>query len=408
MNKISLTRANISQHLINPLIKEINPENAVIYSLKGITYLGDVILLAIGKAAWNMANAASQVIDYKQGFILTKYNHSQGEIPNFKIFEAGHPLPDENGLKATKEILQNLQNLDKSTTVLLLLSGGGSALFEALPEEIELGELIQINDILLKSGASINEINCVRKHISLVKGGRLAKLVSPAKIQSIVISDVIGNDLATIASGPAVEDCSTSQQAKAILEKYDVSISQAVLKQIEIETPKNLTNCSSEIIASNITAIELMQKCLINNGYEVLLNTEPLTCDVNEAVRIFLQKREDMNPNCKTAILAGGEVTVKVTGNGKGGRNTHFALLMKQHLKPNEAFLSLGTDGTDGPTDAAGGLVFGNRSYDETELKKALLKFNSYNYLNETNELIITGVTGTNLNDVYIYFHNDN
>jgi len=406
MTRNSMTRNEIIQKLINPLIKEINPKKAVKEALKGNTFSGDVILLAIGKAAWRMAHDASQVIVYKQGFVLTKYKHSLGKIPNFKIFEAGHPLPDGNSIKATNTILENMQNLDEFTTVILLLSGGGSALFEALPEGIELKELIQINDKLLKSGASINEINCVRKHLSLVKGGRLAELVYPAQIHSVIISDVIGDEVDSIASGPAVADESTSEQAKSILDKYKLILTDKAYQKLEKETPIKLTNSSYEIIASNQTAIELMHQLLIKNGYDVITLDKPLTCDVQEAVRIFLQKREDINPLCKTAILAGGEVTVKVNGTGKGGRNTHFALLMKQHLKQNQAFLSLGTDGTDGPTDAGGGLVFGRDNYDKAELEEVLLNFDSYNYLNKTNELIKTGATGTNLNDVYLMLIN--
>ena len=209
-----------------------------------------VILVALGKAAWRMSSTAKSVLGDRisNGILITKYGHSEGNIENIEIYEAGHPLPDENTLLATKRALEMTSKLSSDQTVLFLISGGGSALFELPKDGITLAEMQDITNQLLKSGASIVEVNTVRKHLSAVKGGRFAQHVAPAKVISLVLSDVLEDRLDSIASGPAYPDSSTSQQALEIVKRYNIRLSQKAFEALGEETPKNIDNVESYVM----------------------------------------------------------------------------------------------------------------------------------------------------------------
>lgn len=400
--------------IVQSAIEHALPDNAVKQKLEQIE-LSNVVLVAIGKAAWRMAKAAKDVLkdEIKKGIVITKYNHSEGDIDGIEIYEAGHPVPDENTMKATERALQLVKSLTQNDTVLLLISGGGSSLFEKPKGSVTLEQLQKLTNQLLKSGASIEEINAVRKHLSEVKGGRFAQKVFPARVVCLILSDVLGDKLDVIASGPAHPDSSTSQQALEILKKYNISVEENVLKELSEETPKSLSNVESHIVGSVKIACEKAVEVAEGLGYNSTILTTNLDCEAKEAgffiasiaKELVLHDRPLKKP---CALVLGGETVVHVKGRGKGGRNQELALsaAIKIAGLDDVVICSVGTDGTDGPTDAAGGLVDGKTV---ERIKKAgfdPMKFleenDSYNALKIAKDLLVTGPTGTNVNDLIL------
>ncbi len=387
-------------------IAAVQPDSAVRRALKTADLTGKIHLVAIGKAAWSMANAAYDALGeaITDGVVVTKYDHSRGTIGNLQIFEAGHPVPDENSYRATRAAMELVRPLGESDTVLFLVSGGGSALFECpLTEEAQMAD---ITKQLLASGADIVEMNTIRKRLSGVKGGRFAELASPAKVFSIVLSDIIGDPLDMIASGPAYPDSSTCEQALEIVKKYGLRLSDAAMACLKQETPKTLSNVETHITGSVRELCIAAQKEAEALGYRCTLLTDRLCCQAKEAGS-FLASIAATHQDTKTplAFLAGGETVVKLTGKGLGGRNQELALAAAPGISglSDTAIFSVGSDGTDGPTDAAGGFVDG-----ETEQKLSALGIcvcdvlqnnDAYHALEKTGGLIITGPTGTNVND---------
>ncbi|MGQ9856546.1 MAG: glycerate kinase type-2 family protein [Fervidobacterium sp.] len=404
--------------IISYTLQHILPDNAVRQKLEELnipTDKGRIIVVAIGKAAWRMAKAAKEVLRERidKGIVITKYHHSEGAIEGFEIFEAGHPIPDENTLTATKRALELTSNLSGNDIVLFLVSGGGSALFELPQEGIALEEIQNLTQQLLKSGANIVEINTIRKHLSIVKGGRFAQHVYPAKVISLVLSDVLGDRLDSIASGPAYPDSTTSEMALQIIEKYNISVSNAILNALKNETPKELTNVETYIIGSVKVACERAMEKAKELGYNTLLLTTTLDCEAREAGRFLSAiakeiKQNDVPVKKPAAVILGGETIVHVKGSGKGGRNQELALSFALAIEGIEgiALCSFGTDGTDGPTDAAGGIV---DSLTAAKIRSAghnpealLENNNSYTALKIAGDLLITGPTGTNVNDLIV------
>lgn len=400
-------------------IKNCQPQNAVKKQLRlflasdKLDAAKPIFLLAIGKAAWSMAEAANQILgkQINSGLVVTKYHHNQGKIGNCKIIEAGHPLPDENSLLAAEKLLQISQQLPLNTQIILLLSGGGSALIEKPLKPMQLADLQKISAQLINSGADINQINTVRKHLSALKGGRLADIFSRHNIFALILSDVIGNDLSAIASGPVTADPTTSRQAREILGKYHIQITDKISQTLKNETPKHISNVQSQIIGSVETACEQAKIAAQKLGYEAKIISIDITCDVSKiAEEICLAAKHilsESNPKPQ-ALIWGGETLVAVQGNGKGGRTQQLALNCGKLLAGinNWALLTLATDGTDGPTDAAGGIVDGTTYRkiisNETNPDKLLENNDSYHALKLANDLLITGPTGTNLNDVIV------
>jgi hydroxypyruvate reductase/glycerate 2-kinase len=446
-------------------LKAVDPYNAVRFytnKIRSVYQNGNfkrLIVVGFGKAACSMARAVEEELGdlIDTGILITKYGYitvrqydsaavssdrSAALLHYCTIFEAGHPVPDENGLRGTEEIIRLLKTINKSnppsppfskggmggflyenTLIVCLISGGGSALLVSPYEGMSLAEKQEITELLLKAGADINELNTVRKHISKVKGGRLAEIAYPAKVISLILSDVIGDRLDVIASGPAAPDRTTFNDALKVLEKYGLidKAPKSIIKVLEKgakglipETPKEentiFDNVENIIIGSNKKALKAAKIKAESLGLKTEIISSEVTGEAREVGKwladIARSKRSDSNRlNC---LISGGETTVTVKGNGKGGRNMELALSFAMEIEGIEGItlLSAGTDGTDGPTDAAGAIVDG-----ET-LKKArasglnpeeyLNNNDSYNFFKKINGLFITGPTGTNVMDIQI------
>ncbi|MCX5816469.1 MAG: glycerate kinase [Proteobacteria bacterium] len=404
-------------------------------------------LVSFGKAAFAMtkALAESSIRDIiTKGIVITKYGHAQGALTgNIEIFEAGHPVPDAKGLAATKHVIDMLKNGDSQTLVLCLISGGGSALLVAPCNNITLDEKQRVTELLLKAGANINELNTVRKHISAIKGGRLAEIAYPSKVISLILSDVIGDSLDAIASGPTSPDETTYQDAIHVIEKYGLRdnipdhILHISIKGSEgnvMETPKSehpvFERVENIIIGSNKIATGAAAKKAIESGFETTILTSELQGEAREVAKWLALKAIEIrgqgsgvikagfegsrgqgvggSGDKKICLISGGETTVTVQGNGIGGRNMELALVFALEIADTDGMtlLSAGTDGTDGPTDAAGAIVNGQT------IKKAKAKGldplvylehnDSYIFFKNTGELFVTGSTGTNVMDIQI------
>ena len=390
-------------------IRAVQPDEAVSRALARQNFPGRVVLVAAGKAAWQMAKAAHDVMGNRidSGVVVTKYDHVMGPIGNFICCEAGHPVPDENSFAGTQKALDLVADLTEQDTVLFLLSGGGSALFE---KPLVPGPVLQdITGQLLACGADIVEINTIRKRLSAVKGGRFAQACAPAHVFSFVLSDILGDPLDMIASGPAVPDTSTCDQAVAIAEKYGLKLTAEAAALLRQETPKELDNVTTQINGSVKELCVAAANVARELGYEPIMLTDQLVCQAREAGSFLASiLKTHAGSGKKLAFIAGGETVVHLTGHGKGGRNQELALAAAQGIDgiPGAAVFSVGSDGTDGPTDAAGGYV----DYETAGALKAqgisiyavLQDNDAYHALQKTGGLIITGPTGTNVNDVAV------
>ncbi len=406
MNEILRGEAD---QIISASLNAVLPDEAVQRALKQFRPRGGkTLLVAAGKAAWQMANAAVKALGHVDGgVVVTKYHHVMGEIPGVTCYEAGHPVPDENSFAGTQKALELVQGLRKEDTVLFLLSGGGSALFEQplIPGD----ELQRITNQLLASGADIVEMNTLRKRLSGVKGGRFAKACAPAQVFSVVLSDILGDPLDMIASGPAYPDSSTCAQAKAVVEKYGLHLSDRALALLDKETPKALDNVETQITGSVRELCAAAATACAKLGYEPIILTDQLCCEAREAGS-FLSSilRTHAGEGKRVAYIAGGETVVHLTGKGLGGRNQELALAAAPGIAGLEgaAVFSVGSDGTDGPCDAAGGYVDGDTLATLTAAGKdvfAVLQDNdAYHALQAVGGLVVTGPTGTNVNDVAV------
>ena len=398
-----------AETIIADSIREVQPDSAVIRALKETTLNGKIKLVAAGKAAWQMAKAASNYLGERleQGIVITKYGHVRGELPRIRCCEAGHPVPDEGSFDAARKALALTENLTKDDTVLFLLSGGGSALFELplIPAE----ELQDVTRQLLACGADIVEINTLRKRLSAVKGGRFAQHCAPAKVFSIILSDILGDPPDMIASGPSCPDSSTCADAMEIVRRYDLSLREETKQLLMVETPKALANAQWMITGSVRELCDAAARSCRKLGYEPFFLTDRLCCQAREAGSVMASiLRTHAGDGKKLAFLAGGETVVRLTGSGKGGRNQELALAAAEGISglSNAALFSVGSDGTDGPTDAAGGFVDGatrQRLLEEgIHIDQVLLNNDAYHALQCTGGLIFTGPTGTNVNDVTV------
>ena len=393
--------------IIRAAIAAVLPDEAVRRALKGRHFPGRVLLVAAGKAAWQMARAAVEALGpVDAGVVVTKYGHVQGQLPGVACYEAGHPVPDENSFRATQAALDLVAGAKETDTVLFLLSGGGSALFEK--PLIPGGELQDITQQLLACGADIVEMNTIRKRLSAVKGGRFALACAPARVYSIVLSDILGDPLDMIASGPAVPDRSTCAQAQAIAETYGLRLSGAARACLQQETPKALDNVETHITGSVRELCAAAAAACGQLGYKPVLLTDHLDCEAREAGRFLADiARTHAGRGQATAYLAGGETVVRLTGHGLGGRNQELALAAAPGLAGlPAAVFSVGSDGTDGPTDAAGGYVDGDTAAALAarglDVHAILADNDAYHALQTVDGLIVTGPTGTNVNDVAV------
>ncbi len=400
---------NHADRIVREAIAAVQPDAAVRRALQHMEFPGRVLLVSAGKAAWQMAKAASDCLGSRieNGVVVTKYFHVMGPIANFSCFEAGHPVPDENSFRGTQAALDLVADLTEKDTVLFLLSGGGSALFE---KPLVSGEELQdITGQLLACGADIVEINTIRKRLSAVKGGRFAQLCWPAKVEAVVLSDILGDPLDMIASGPACPDTSTAEDAWRIREKYGLKMSEAARKLLDVETPKTLDNVHTQINGSVRELCSAAANSCRGLGYEPVMLTDQLCCQAREAGSFLASiLKTHAGAGKSLAFIAGGETVVKLTGHGLGGRNQEIALAAAPGISGmnGAAVFSVGSDGTDGPTDAAGGYADGDtcRTLAEHGLSvDAVLQDNdAYHALEKTGGLIMTGPTGTNVNDVAV------
>ena len=399
-----------AKKIMDAALKAALPDTAVEKALADLPEVsGRLVLVAAGKAAWQMAYAAEKQLGSKidEGIVITKHDHSMGPIGNLKIREAGHPVPDMDSYTSTQEAIEMIEDLTENDLVLFLLSGGGSALFEKPlidPEEMD-----DITHQLLASGADIVEMNTLRKRLSAVKGGRFAELCAPAKVFSVVLSDILGDPLDMIASGPAYPDSSTRSQAKAIVEKYELKLSEKALALLEIETPKDLSNVQSLITGSVRQLCAAAAATCEELGYTPIVLTANLACEAREAGSFLGQIAQFHAADGKpVAYIAGGETVVHLTGHGKGGRNQEIALAGAKAIDgiENALIFSLGSDGTDGPTDAAGGICDGRTAQVLSDkgisIDDVMKNNDAYNALKECDGLIFTGPTGTNVNDLSV------
>ncbi len=395
--------------MIDTALESAKPQSAVRRALTALPDDGKKLyLLAIGKAAWSMAKAAFDILGDRiiEGIVITKYGHVQGELKNITSYEAGHPIPDENSLKATRKALELSDRLTADDRLVFLISGGGSALFEH--SDLSLSELREINRQLLVSGADIVSMNTLRKRFSNVKGGQFAEHVKPAHIFSIVLSDVLGDRLDMIASGPAYPDHSTSEEAKRIVADYGIELSEQAIALLDKPMPQNLPHVTTEIVGSVRGLIAKAEVEAKARGYETIVLSDRVDCEARELGRFLgaLAENKGREKRRKLAFILGGETVVTVQGDGIGGRNQEIALASVPCLAnvPGSLVFSVGSDGTDGPTDAAGGIV------DNTTLEKlvkanfdvadVLMRNDSYTALKAVGGLIMTGATGTNVNDL--------
>jgi len=389
---------------------------------------GRVLVVGAGKASARMAQAVEEILgDYVTGgLIVTKYGHAL-PLRHIRLIEAGHPIPDAAGIRAVRETRDLLKNLSEEDVVLCLISGGGSALWPAPAEGITLEMKQDVTQVLLRAGATIRELNAVRKHLSEIKGGQLARLAFPARVISLIMSDVIGDPIDFIASGPTAPDTTSFSDALAIIQKYGVQIPERVLERLERgahgripDTPKPgdavFQRVENHIIANNRLLVDTAAEKARELKFNTMILAAEIEGEAKEVGGIFAAMAREVgtksNPiRTPACILAAGETTVSVRGTGSGGRNQEMALAwaiaMAARSSPAPTcFASVATDGTDGPTTAAGGIVDQSTCARGIELGLTPAKFlaanDSYHFLEATGDLIVTGPTQTNLMDLQI------
>lgn len=396
-----------ADEIVRAGISAVLPDEAVKRALSVLELpSGKVILVAAGKAAWQMARAAVDVLKIDRGIVITKYDHVMEDIPGVECCEAGHPVPDQNSFDSAAKAVEMVSGLGEDDLVVFLLSGGGSALFEMplIPGE----ELQDITKQLLACGADITEINTIRKRLSAVKGGRFAQKCSPARVYSIILSDIIGDPLDMIASGPAYPDASTCEEAIQIVRKHDLKLTDNALELLREETPKKLNNVTTLVTGSVRELCAAVETKCRELGYEPVFLTDRMCCVAREAGSLLGSiAASHAGSGKKLAFIAGGETVVHQTGSGLGGRNQEIALAAAPLISGlDAAVFSFGSDGTDGPTDAAGGYVDGDSMPSLADagwsVDAVLADNDSYHALKSIGGLIMTGPTGTNVNDASV------
>lgn len=421
---------NLAKQIFEYSVLSVNPYSSIKrqISLNKLEKFENIYIIGAGKATASMAKAIEEILNDKitAGIINVKYQHIQ-PLKKIKINEAGHPIPDEAGLKGALEIINLANKAQKNDLVICLLSGGASSLLPVPVDKISLKEKQLTTDILLKSGAKINEVNIIRKHISCIKGGRLAQITAPAKLITLILSDVVGDDLSTIASGPTVADETTFDDALKVLKKYNLirKIPKSVLEYIKSgiagmveETPKKnnpiFKNVENIIIGNNFDALQSAKIKAEELGFNTLILSSQIEGETKEVAKVHTAIAKEIiktnNPIPKPAcIISGGETTVTIKGDGLGGRNQEFVLssaIEIDGLEEDVVILSAGTDGTDGPTDAAGAIADSNTIKRAKELgmnpEEFLRRNDSYHFFKKLGNLLITGPTNTNVMDLRI------
>lgn len=393
-------------------LKAADPVHAVRQALHDFPQ-GRVWVIGAGKASARMAWAAEQVLGSRiaGGLINTKDDHL-AKLRRIELNECSHPVPDERGVAGARRIAEIARAASRDDIVLCLISGGASALMPLPIEGVSLAQKQEMTRQLLASGAAIHEINCVRKHLSSLKGGQLAKLAAPARVVALLLSDVIGDDLDVIGSGPTAPDSTTLADARAILKRYKID---SKLPMMETPSPDDplFRRVKNVVVGSNRLAAEAAAKKAIALGYRTMILSTSIDGETRDVARVHAAIAKEISaygqPLKKPAcVISGGETTVVLKGQGKGGRNQEFTLAAAIALDgvPHACLLSAGTDGTDGPTDAAGAICDGKTL--ERAIKKGLdaeasLRENdAYPFFQQLGDLVMTGPTGTNVMDLHI------
>ncbi|MBN1882196.1 MAG: glycerate kinase [Deltaproteobacteria bacterium] len=417
------------REMFSAAVSAVEPKAAVLRVLEDPTLFpggtDGVYIAALGKAALPMVEAARERLGdrIRRAVAVTKGGHGR-DVEGISIIEAGHPIPNEKSVLGAREILDLCRAAGEGDLVLVLVSGGGSALVTAPVDGITLDDIRRVNELLVESGADIYQINTVRKHLSRIKGGRLAKAAFPARVLTLVLSDVVGDDLSTIASGPTAPDPTTFADALTILETYRLKekVPRSVLDHLEAgrrgereETPTVddpvFRRVTHVIVGGASTALSAAQQCAANLGYSPLVLSSMFEGDTGELARFHAAvarevKRYNRPAAPPVCLISGGETTVHVTGSGRGGRNTHFALEFAKGIDGVEGVAGLfaGSDGTDGPTDAAGAFVSGDTisraRQKNLDAKAYIINSDSYTFFQALGDLFITGPTRTNVMDI--------
>ena len=404
--------------ILSAALEAVDPYQAVQRHLPALR--GRVFGLGIGKAAVPMMDALAEQVTLHGGIAVTKYMSGLRREP-FDVIEGGHPIPDARSLQAGKHILQFVSSLKEDDTLVCLISGGGSALVTAPPATVPLEDLQALTSLLLSSGARIDEINTLRRQLDRVKGGGLAR-ATRAKIVSLILSDVIGNPLEAIASGPTVPDLTTRQDAIDILKRYGLEqhVPASILLHLKNdhlgsthdEPELAFPHAQNIIIGDNRLAAQAAQKQAEQEGFQAEILTNELQGEAREVGRELARRlREESSRRARPfCLIAGGETTVTIRGEGKGGRNQELALSTVEELSglQNVMLIALGTDGDDGPTDAAGAVVTGETAQRAESLGlsavDSLSRNDAYPFFETLGDLLKTGPTGTNVNDLTFLF----
>lgn len=425
----------ILTEIFSHALKAVDPYKAVRFHserILGIMTDGgfrDIVVIGFGKASFDMARAVEEDMGDRmaRGHIITKYGHTRPgcQLSKISVTEGGHPLPDGNGEAGTRTVIEMLREAHQATLVVCLISGGGSALLVAPADGITLGEKQKTTDLLLRAGCDIFELNTVRKHISAVKGGRLAEIAYPSRILSLIVSDVLGDRLDVIASGPTYHDPSTFEDAHGVLEKHGLrgSVPDAVMQRLRKgmegaigETPKEgspfIRHVDNVVIANLDSAIQSAREKAESLGYRTRIVSNSIRGEAAAAALMLageaMKEQDGLDQGHAVCLISGGETTVTVRGSGKGGRNMELALVFSEEIKGRKgiSLLSAGTDGTDGPTDVAGAIVDGetyaNAVRKGLEPRRYLDNNDSYHFFDTLGGLLRTGPTGTNVMDLQI------
>jgi len=424
MNTDAISIFNSAVNAVQPatLIQRCIQHNAESITICGQSFPRSagrpIWVFGAGKAAAAMAQAVEAALPdcQLQGLVITKYGH---ELPlqHIRLATAGHPIPDENGVAATLQMTEMITGVQADDIVLFLLSGGTSALLADHPPGATLQEVQTVFDLLLKSGADIHEMNTVRKHLSGVKGGQLALLTNTQALCTIILSDVVGDDLHVIGSGPTVPDPTTFADAMAVVEKYQLTelLPLSIYLHLErgcagsvAETPKpghpRFAHTYTFLAGTNRIALEAAANKATQLGYDTHILTSTLTGDAITLAHALVDQAKAWRGKRPACLLAGGESTVTVTGKGLGGRNQQLALAAGIALDGQEGitFLSAGTDGTDGPTDAAGAIADATIMQIGKNAQAHLEQQDAYPFFQKAGGLLITGPTQTNVMDIII------
>lgn len=374
---------------------------------------GRLILIAFGKAACAMAEQALQHVPSGQSveaIAVTNYENAR-DVTGCKVLASGHPLPDQNGLNAGLEVMRLLDSAGENDEVLCLISGGGSALLPAPREGLSLDDKIRVSQILLSEGLDITQMNAIRQQLSRLKGGGLIDLAHPAKVRSLIISDVVGDEISAIASGPTAPEMTAFHDTIALLKSRKIWAKLPESARILLETPRLITarDADNMIICSNAQSLSAIAAAAPE--WSPIIAQTPLIGDVVQAAKHIAMQAARQTGEGRRLLIWGGETTVQLTGDGKGGRNQEMAVriaTLADQIPGQWVFLSGGTDGRDGPTDAAGGLVTPNTvsraRAENIDVADALGNNDSYHVLKAAGDLLTTGATGTNVADIQLMF----